>query len=152
MRWSPAGVCSFFQADSKSASVCRHTRHGWRRSTACSVHKSTRCSAWCYLSLYFYFQLYFIFLTTCQLREGVDQKLSQVLSFSWFVTLWYSCYLNRGLVRRGEDVELTSGVHLSKEIVQLMFVNNHLMNHSKKKKKKRVLTVLLYGIPRELQY
>lgn len=106
------GVWSFSSDWQYSTSVCRHTRHWWRGSAACCVHTSTRCSAWCYLRLCFYFQLYFIFLSICQLSEGVDQKLNchtlnQILSFSWSVTPYYSYHLNRVLWE--EDMALTLG-------------------------------------------
>ena len=72
----------FFSDWQESASVCRHTRLEWWRSTACFVRRSTRSSGWCYLSLNIVFSALFYFSVNLPIRWrcGPEAELSDAES------------------------------------------------------------------------
>lgn len=134
MRRHPVGVWSlfFFSDWQYSTSGCRHTWHWSQRSAACCVHKRTRCSAWWYLSFY-YFQLYFIL---CQPANFMNvwsrSRTVKRIKCCTFPDLWPYVIASSA----GSCIKKTwssDWIHLLKEI-HFIFVNRYHLNRFKKRK------------------
>lgn len=100
MRWSPAGVWSFFQTDYRALQYAGilDQDDGGQLPVACKEALDVLLGV--ILVYTFYFQLYFIFSVKLAIQEGVDQKLNQVLSFLLICDPVLELWFQQGLVRR----------------------------------------------------
>ena len=131
MRWSPAGVWSFFQTDNRALQYAGilDQDDGGQLPVACKEALDVLLGV--ILVYTFYFQLYFIFSVKLAItwRCGPEAESSTVISPDFWPCV--RAVVSAGSFEKIEDVELTLGSNCQKKFVNLIFVN-----HSKKKKKK----------------